>query len=85
MPKSKTKKHHTSLVVSGIIFGMYFVNVLIGKINVLYKVGIPRLGNVGEFLLLTGASTFIIIAALKREASEQKEPQEPLQEVKNEK
>ena len=84
MPKSETKKHRTSLIVPFVIFGMYFVNVLIGKANVLYKVGLPRLGNVGEFLLLAGASTFLIIAALKREASEQKEPQKPLQEVKNE-
>jgi hypothetical protein len=84
MPKSETKKHRTSLIVAFVVFGMYFVNVLIGKANVLYKVGLPRLGNVGEFLLLAGAATFLIIAALEREASEQKEPQKPLQEVKNE-
>jgi hypothetical protein len=84
MAKSETKKQRTSLIVAFVVFGMYFVNVLIGKANVLYKVGLPHLGNVGEFLLLAGASTFFIVAALKREASEQKELQKPLQEVKNE-
>ena len=85
MPKSETKKHRTSLIVSLAAFGMYFLNVLIGKVNVLYKAGLPRLGNVGEFLLLACASTLLIIAALKKEASEQKELHQPQQEVKNEK
>lgn len=85
MPKSETKTHRTSLVVSFVAFGMYFLNVLIGKLNALYQAGIPRLGNVGEFLLLACASVLLIIAALKREASEQKELHQPHLEVKNEK
>jgi len=85
MPKSETKKHHTSLIVSLVAFGIYFLNVLIGKVNVLYQAGIPRFGNVGEFLLLACASVLLVVTALKREASEQKEMHKPQQEVKNEK
>ena len=73
MPKSETRKHRTSLIVSFVAFGVYFLNVLIGKVNVLYQAGIPRLGNVGEFLMLTLSAVLLIVAALKREASEQKE------------
>lgn len=83
MTKYETKKHRTSLIVSLVAFGVYFLNVLIGKMNVLYQAGIPRLGNVGEFLLLAFSSVLLIVAALKREASEQKELHEPQQEVKN--
>jgi hypothetical protein len=77
MSKSETNKHRTALIASLVAFGMYFLNVLIGKANVLYQAGIPRLGNVGEFLLLAFSSVLLIVAALREEASEQQGLQKP--------
>lgn len=85
MPKSETKKHRTSLIVSLVVFGIYFLNILIGKVNILYGAGIMHLGSVGEFLLLAFSCVLLIFTALKREASEQQGLQKPQQEVKNEK
>ena len=51
-------------------FATYFINVLLGKINILYSLNLPHLGSVAEFLLLFAACILLIIAAIKRESAE---------------
>jgi hypothetical protein len=46
--------------------------VLFGKATVSYGLNLPHLGNVAEFLLLSVACVALIVAALKREAAENK-------------
>ena len=52
------------------LFALYFINVLVGKAKVTYGLNLPHLGNVAEFLLLFVACVSLIVAALRREASE---------------
>ena len=59
-----------ALIACFVLFGTYFINVLVGKINILYDLNLPHLGNVAEFLMLFGACILLIIAALKRETAE---------------
>ena len=59
-----------SLITCFILFACYFINVILGKLKILYGLNLPHLGNVAEFLLLFGACIFLIIAALKRETAE---------------
>jgi hypothetical protein len=53
-----------------VLFALYFINVLLGKVNISYGLNLPHLGNVAEFLMLFGACILLIIAALKRETAE---------------
>jgi len=52
-----------------VMFALYLINVLLGKVNISYGLNLPHLGNVAEFLLLFGACILLIIAALKRETA----------------
>ena len=54
------------------LFAIYFVNVLFGKATISYGLKLPHFGNVAEFLLLFVACVALIVAALKREAAENK-------------
>jgi len=54
------------------LFALYFINVLFGKAKISYGLNLPHLGNVAEFLLLSVACVALIVAALKREAAENK-------------
>ena len=58
------------LITCFFLFAIYFINVILGKINIAYSLTLPHLGNVAEFLMLFGACIFLIIAALKRETAE---------------
>jgi heme A synthase len=58
------------LRISLLLFLLFFVNLLIGKGNIIFNWGIPHLGSLAEFLLLGAASTTLIWAALKREVAE---------------
>ena len=58
------------LIACFVLFALYLINVLLGKINISYGLNLPHLGNVAEFLLLFGACILLIIAALKRETAE---------------
>jgi len=69
-----------AILISAVSFGIYVLNVLIGKANIVYGLKIFHLGNVGEFLILLVASVAFIAVALYEEAtakstmeSEQKE------------
>ena len=53
-----------------VMFALYFINVLLGKVNISYGLNLPHLGNVAEFFMLFGACILLIIAALKRETTE---------------
>ena len=64
------KEGRGALITCFALFAAYFVNVLVGKVNISYGMGLPHLGNVAEFLLLSMASVFLIVAALKAEAAE---------------
>ena len=59
-----------------LLFAIYFVNVLVGKAKVSYGLNLPHLGNVAEFLLLFVACVALIVAALKKEAAENKSSNE---------
>jgi hypothetical protein len=58
------------LIACFVLFALYLINVLLGKVNISYGLNLPHLGNVAEFLLLFGACILLIIAALKRETAE---------------
>ena len=59
-----------ALISCLILFAIYLINVLLGKVNVSYGLNLPHLGNVAEFLLLVVASVSLIVSALKTEARE---------------
>ena len=58
------------LIACFVLFVMYLINLILGKINISYGLNLPHLGNVAEFLLLFGACILLIIAALKSETAE---------------
>ena len=70
--KTNGKEGKVALFTFYLLFAVYFVNVLVGKAMVSYGVKLPHLGNVAEFLLLSMACIALIVAALKKEAAENK-------------
>jgi hypothetical protein len=68
--QTNSKEGRGALIICFVLFAIYFINVLLGKINISYNIKIPHVGNVVEFLLLLGACILLIVAALKREAAE---------------
>jgi hypothetical protein len=64
------KGERISLIACILLFALYLINVLLGKISISYGLNLPHLGNVAEFLMLFGACILLIIAALKRETAE---------------
>ncbi len=70
--KTNGKEGKVALFTFFLLFAIYFINVLIGKARVSYGVDLPHFGNVAEFLLLSVACIALIVAALKKEAAENK-------------
>lgn len=68
--QTNSKEGRGALIPCFVLFAIYFVNVLLGKINIAYSLNLPHFGNVAEFLMLLGACILLIIAALKRETAE---------------
>jgi len=66
----KGKTERISLIACFLLFALYVINVLLGKISISYGLNLPHLDNVAEFLLLFGACILLIIVALKRETAE---------------
>ena len=64
------KGEKISLLACFLLFAIYLINLILGKINILYGLNLTHLGNVAEFLLLFGACILLIITALKRETAE---------------
>ena len=74
--KTNGKGGKVALYTFYLLFAIYFVNVLVGKAKVSYGLNLPHLGNVAEFLLLSVACVALIVAALKKEAAENKSSNE---------
>ncbi len=74
--KTNGKGGKVALIIFYSLFALYFINVLVGKATVSYGMNLPHLGNVAEFLLLSVACVALIVAALKREAAENKSTNE---------
>ncbi len=56
------------LVISGILFGLFLLDILLGKVALLYDTKpVVAAGDVGEFLLLLGAVVFFVIEVLRLE------------------
>jgi hypothetical protein len=56
------------LIVFFILFGLFTLNILLGKASVQFGWRLPfLLGDVPEFLLLLAAAVFLMLAALMRE------------------
>ena len=68
--KTNGKGGRGALITFFLLFTLYFINVFVGKVKATYGLNLPHLGNVAEFLLLFVACVALIVAALKREASE---------------
>ena len=68
--QTTSKGGRGALITCFVLFAIYFINVLVGKINISYSLNLPHLGNVAEFLMLFGACILLIVAALKRETAE---------------
>ena len=66
------KEGKVALFTCYLLFAIYFVNVLVGKAMVSFGVKLPHFGSVAEFLLLSVACIALIVAALKKEAAENK-------------
>jgi hypothetical protein len=66
----KGKGERIWLIACILLFALYLINVLLGKISISYGLNLPHLGNVAEFLMLFGACILLIMAALKRETAE---------------
>ena len=70
--KTNAKEGKGALITCFVLFALYFINVLLGKVRISYGLDLPHLGNVAEFLLLSVACVSLIVAALKRESAENK-------------
>ncbi len=61
------------LIVSGLLFGVYCLNVALGKFALLSdQAPIFSLGDVGEFLMLFAAVIGLVITMLQRESHVEK-------------
>jgi hypothetical protein len=57
------------LVSSGLLFGLYCLNVAVGKIALLSNTKpFFSMGDVGEFMVLFGAVICLVVTMLEREA-----------------
>lgn len=57
-----------SVILFAIFFGLYILNVLIGKAIIVFEWNFFHFGNVGEFLILLAASVAFVVTALHQEA-----------------
>ena len=71
--ENKAQKRSTGerlgLYVFGISFGLFILNILIGKAAILWNLKVFQLGNVGEFLVLLISSVSLIAAAIHQETA----------------
>lgn len=59
------------LTVFFILFGLFTLNILLGKAGIQFGWDVPfLLGDVPEFLLLLVSAVFLMLAALRRERSQ---------------
>ena len=63
-----------AIILAAVSFGLYVLNVLIGKAIIVYGWKAFHLGSIGEFLILLIASIAFIAAALLKEAASKSKP-----------
>jgi len=63
-----TRGEWIALTIFTVFFGLYVLNVLLGKATIVFGWKTYHLGNIGEFLILLTASVAFIMAALHQEA-----------------
>lgn len=69
----KSKADILYLVTAGVLFGLFLINIFLGKAALLFDTEpILSLGDVGEFLILLAAVVFFVIEVLRLEAQESK-------------
>ncbi len=67
--KSKTDIWY--LVSAGVLFGLFLLNIFLGKAALIFdKEPILSLGDVGEFLILLAAVVFFVIEVLRLESQQ---------------
>ncbi len=71
-----------AIVIAAGSFCIYVLNVVIGKINIVYGLKVFHFGNVAEFLLLLLASVAFIAVALYAEKKSKSNPETDEKEVK---
>ena len=72
-----TRGERIAVTVFAVFFGLYVLNVVLGKATIVFGWETYHIGNVGEFLTLMAASIAFIVAALHREAGMKKSNQQP--------
>lgn len=72
-----SKGERIAVTVFAVFFGLYVLNVVIGKATIVFGWRTYHLGNIGEFLILLAASVAFIIAALHREGARKKSNLKP--------
>ena len=63
-----TRGEWIAMTIFTVFFGLYVLNVLLGKATIVFGWKTYHLGNIGEFLILLAASAAFIVAALHQEA-----------------
>ena len=56
-----------AIIVAILSFSLYVVNMLIGKVNIVYGKQMFHIGDIGEFFMMFVASIAFIVAALFQE------------------
>ena len=68
MEKTQDRIGRIALVASAIFFGLYFTNVLVGKVSAVMGASEPlSIGDVPEFLTLLAAAICFVIGTLSKE------------------
>lgn len=62
-----TRGERIAVALFALLFGLYILNILIGKANIVFGWKLFHIGNLGEFLMLLIASVAFIVAALHQE------------------
>ena len=59
------------LVITGVLFGLFILDILLGKMALVFDTEpILSAGDVGEFLLLLAAVIFFVIEVLRQESQQ---------------
>ena len=71
-------KPRLTLAAFWVLFGVFVLNVLLGKAAIAFGwQGLPLLSDVAEFLLLLVAMVIFVVAALQREAASEPKAKHP--------
>jgi len=62
-----TRGSKIAVTLSALSFVIYLLNIVAGKINIVYEMNLLQIGHIGECLMLLFSSTTFIVAALLQE------------------